>query len=196
MNIRDFDFKKLFWLFPFISGILCVIAIVIPSGFQDVVYIFTKERTLNFWMWGLWTSSIPYGGMGAYFNVGNSTFVDLFSLIFGITCAGIILIVGIFVMIMANKMRKNTTLVERHKVLWIISGILILGATIAWMVQISFVNYYNIMVILFRWESSPPPPEWFTSSFWTYFKPDFGVIGPLAAGSLLLFSRLFVRVKR
>jgi hypothetical protein len=184
-------FRNYIWIFPFIGGFLCVFSILFPAGYSDVLYYLTKERIINFWMWGFWSSDLPLSVLTPTpYKLAKSVFISPTFLIFGITCSSIIAIIGVFIMIEAHKMRNIQSYLEKKNTFLLICGCLLLLTTIIWLVEISFLNYYELLSDLLFWDDlgSPPSPDLFKAFFWSYFKMDFGVIGPLIIG---VFSIMF-----
>lgn len=187
----EIDFSSYLWVLPFIGGLIAIISIITPAGFLEVYYYFEPYVPLQFWMWGMWINSRDYN----YFVTSNTIFLEGAYLISGIISSIVIFCTGTAVVIDAFRVRWKKGSIESRRNLWSWCGILIWVATILWVIQISFTSYYDIMVQLGVWSgySSPPSADLFTTPFWFYFKMDFGVIGPLIAGGLLLFTRVLTK---
>ncbi|MFW9772166.1 MAG: hypothetical protein ACFFEO_08380 [Candidatus Thorarchaeota archaeon] len=189
MKIGKFEteLSSYLWVLPFIGGLIAIISLITPAG-----YIVESEgNSFKFWIWGMWVSKLDRGVVA----ISNNIFLEGTYLISGIISSFIILTTSVIVMMDALRMRRKKISIENKKNLWTWCGILILIATMLWMIEISFVSYYDIMVEFGAWENyySPPTADDFTTPFWFYFEMDFGVIGPLINGSLLIFTRILIK---
>jgi hypothetical protein len=192
-NLRK-SFDNLKWIIPLISGLILIASLIIPAGHLHTLYHYTIPwwgsfidiKSVRFWIWGLWNYTNP-----SYdFNRSYSTWLPPLHLSIGIMFAALIFIIGLLSIILANKLiRKKSSFEEIGKLCFSI-GILLLIICVSWIILVSFVPYYDILATL---NENLPPPEDINALFWTYFRMDFGIIGPFIASGLLIIIGRFTK---
>jgi len=192
-NLRK-SLENLSWIVPLISGLILIVSLITPAGYLNTFYYYFSPwwgsyidlKSIRFWIWGLWNYTDPYYD----FNRSYSTWLPPLHLSIGIMFAVVILTVSILSLIIANKLiTKRSTFDEIGK-FYSSLGILLLIICVSWVILISFVPYYDILGLL---NENLPNPEDLNALFWTYFKPDFGIIGPFIASGLLITTGRFAK---
>ena len=187
--------ENLSWIIPLLSGLILIVSLISPAGYLKTLYYYFSPwwgsnidiKSIRFWIWGLWNYTDPYYD----YNHSYSTWLPPLHLSIGIIFALLILILAILSFIIANKIiMKRSTFTEISKLCYS-CGILLLVICVSWIIIISFLPYYDILAIL---NENIPDPEDINALFWTYFKPDFGIIGPfIASGFLITLGRFAKR---
>jgi len=161
--------KKYIWIFAFMGGIISLIALLTPAaGLNYRSPSFDNDFYL--WMFNLFFSHRFEAGI-------HTTRIEfdthLISLIPSIICSLLITISSIITIITANKYRKG---VLNTKISWLISAIVIIIATIIWMIMMEISRK-----VLYGHE------------FWGILYPSFGVIGPFIGASLEIVAFILMK---
>lgn len=192
-NIRK-TLENLSWIIPLLSGLILIISLLTPAGYLKTLYYYFSPwwggsldlKSIRFWMWGLWNYTDP-----SYdYNRSYSTWLPPLHLSIGIMFAVLITILGFLSLIIANRIIKKRSTFDEIGKLCSSCGILLLIICISWVILISFVPYYDILAVL---NEFLPDPENFNALFWTYFKPEFGIIGPFISSGLLITMGRFAK---
>ncbi len=172
--------EKNAWIFPFIGGILSIIAVATPASYFNVFGI-----AIYTWMWG-----VSVGSMGPY-GTTTGLLQDSIGIAVGIICAIIILIAGISMLWAANRVRKRRKKAYQAFYNWLGTGILSLIVVISWMisVEISFQSYMQ--------QSMGSYYSYYSYfHFWGLFQPGFGVIGVFLSGIMGIIGFISVKVTK
>lgn len=163
------EIKKFLWLFAFLGGLIALIALLTPAaGFNYRSPTFDSDFYL--WMFNLFFSHRFEGGI-------HTTRIEfdthMISLIPSIICSLLIIISSIISIITANKYRKG---VLDTKISWLVSAIVIIIATIIWMIMMEVSRR-----VLYGHE------------FWGILYPCFGVIGPFIGAGLEIVGFILMK---
>ena len=182
------EIKDYIWSLPAIGGFISIIAILCPAAYFDYgpPEYFILYKHLELWMWNLthisqnWWLGVSFGYYGD--TVEISLNFSGFSLIFGLVFSCIIIIVSSLTIFYASQVRKRKIEPSKAIKLWFLFAIIMITSLIGWMLTQEFfiqqTSTYNDVPF----------------SFWTYFTPGFGVIGPFIAAALILINILLAKI--
>lgn len=183
------EIKDYLWQLPSIGGIISIIAILCPAAYFEYGNpdYFFNFRYVELWMWNLTYHSFNGWFFGLAFGYHSST-IDIylnfnyFSLIFGLVFSCIIIIISSLTIFYANQVRKRKIEPSKAIKLWFLFAIIMISSVIGWMLTQDF----------FIQQTSTFNDIPF--SFWTYFTPGFGVIGPFIAAVIILINILLAKI--
>ena len=160
--------EKYYWVFPFTGSIIILISFLTPAAY----FIYqTPTYSTDFYRWMLdfYMSHVYEYGIHSYYMDINTSLTGYLSFI----CSGLIILSSVFVLINANKFRKEKKV---SKAYWFISALLIISLGSFWMImkEVSTINSFH-------------------HSFWGLLSPGFGIIGIFLGASLEILGFLLVR---
>ncbi|MFX0024656.1 MAG: hypothetical protein ACFE9S_20255 [Candidatus Hermodarchaeota archaeon] len=163
------DVKKFIWIFVIIGGLTIFIALLTPMACY--IYRSTSFNTDYYlWMINLFFSYRYESGI-------HTTRIEfdfqLISFIPSIICTAIIIILSITTIKTAINYRKRESI---PKISWLILGLIVLFATVFWM----------IMIEISRWVL-------YDHSFWANLSPGFGIIGLFVGAGLEIVGYIFLK---
>ncbi len=163
------EIKKYIWILVFIGGLTTLISLLIPNAY----YIYRSASfDTDFYLWIInlffsyrYESGIP--------TTRIEFDIQLISFIPSIICSLLIMILGITTILTANNYRKGELI---PKISWLVSAIVVIVATIIWM----------IMIEVSRWIL-------YGHSFWGNISPGVGIIGLFLGAGLEIVGYIFLR---
>ncbi|MHA1292872.1 MAG: hypothetical protein ACTSQJ_09420 [Promethearchaeota archaeon] len=170
------EYKDYIWIFPYIGGIFCIIAVLTPAAYLNIF-----GMSSNIWMWGL--------TIGIFSIMWGNFYSEIFGLICGIICSIVIFTCGVLIIKSANKVRLGKKEFNRYQKKWLLLGIYSILAVIVWIIiiDLSFQMYINNLYGSYYYYGS------FNFSFWSFFSPGFGVIGVFIGGGLTIVGSVLTK---
>ena len=182
--------------FPFIAGVIAIIALVCPAAFyvipqQDMGY------GILVWMFGL-AIYREKGGSKVYFmNIPLDETVDIFGAEFfgfltSMVCTATIAIAALILIKTAQSVKHGNMDEDKAAKIWAVMALLIIGATIAWIISAEYYygtysanidkGYPTIVKHIFGSGSTSQ------FGFWAFFSPSFGIYGAFIAAGIALIG--------
>ena len=157
------EIRKYLWLAPFVDSLIGIISILFPAGSIG----FVGYQEVDFWIWGMWVQTGFVGG-------ANTIFLSDIFFTVGIGCSILTFAFSIIIFITANQIRKNSKSIIDTRVLWTVSGILIVIINMTWAVIITFMDYGVIIDELSQ--NFFPPGYQYNAIIWLFFNFNFIII--------------------
>jgi hypothetical protein len=185
-NPRDY-----IWILPVAGSILVLISFFTPAHYASEYGI-----DANYWMWGLYTLSIP-----GYNTETIFMFTDKFGplrytipiFLAGILPAILILISSLMIGTSANAVRRGKRDLINAENGWIGMGFMLIVASIIYIIGID-ITWTNLSKYVYELQYGPLPPDY--PGLWDIFDPGFGIIAPfIGAGLTIIGSIASKRIK-
>jgi hypothetical protein len=175
---------KKIWIFPFLAGLICLIAIFAPStqysyDYGDAGY---KEFI---WIWGLAVWRFYDDGIvvNKGFNISLSSNFSYETFIPGLLVVILLISCIILNLYNVNKLRRGLYQFHDIKKTWIITGAIYFTAAIIYFAGMEI----GFTLLSMRISGTP-------FSFWALRKPQFGAIAPFISG-ILIFLGIALGIK-
>ncbi|MEJ2277871.1 MAG: hypothetical protein P8Y70_09010 [Candidatus Lokiarchaeota archaeon] len=176
------DLKKYMFLFPLVSVILSIIAILTPVNGINYMGLLV----MYIWMWGLFYMKMPSLTDPNLTTITTIQFTPSLSfLIFSLFCSIMIILSIILFIISTVGLRKE----RNTDSMMIISSVILIAISITYMIGIDII--YKPLTII------PGPSASLLYAFWALMSPGFGIIGPIIAGIVgiagALIDKFYIR---